>query len=444
MPRLKREHWILLLLLALALVFFLDQANLVLASDDVAWLQGEAPTVFDQYRHIPRLFFVALHALAGPSAVAALAMIFLFHALNGLLVYALGEKLLAEPAAGLVAAAVFLINPLTLNTLTWISCFSYVLGTTLALLALLAFWKAVPAPAGRRSAASLLWELGALACFGAGLFCSHEIFFLPLVFLVLGWLRGAFGRGALLCAVGMGLALLVNALVYDFGRYGVEAARLFSPDFSLAYASSALSSGLALALAYPLSFFAHPLDFLRLCFAEPLRWGMTAVLLAAGILPPGAGKGWRLNLGLVAAFVALVTPYVIRLYLTPDSVNYHISYALSGRVFYLPFVALALSLGRLVSWLCRPIRGRRWAWLVWLAPLAAYVHALGLYDRTDFLGLSVALEALPEPLPPRWNPYTSQHLAWLLLPGLVVLLIFAARVLLTRQSQAQLPGSDSA
>ena len=263
--------------------------------------------------------------------------------------------------------------------------------------------------------------------------CTHEIFFLPLAFLVLGWLRGTFRRGAVLGAVGLALALLVNAAVYDFGRYGVEAARLFSPDFALAYASSGLSSGLALALAYPLSFFARTLDFLRICFSEPVRWTMTAGLLAAGVLLWKNDRRWRLILALALFHLALITPYIIRLYLTPDSVNFHISYALSGRVFYLPFVAIALALGWLISRLYQPLRGRWWAWLVWLAPLAAYAHAIWLYDKADFLGLNVALESLPQPLPPRWNPYADQQPLWFLLACLALIAVGALRFLRARR-----------
>jgi hypothetical protein len=421
MDRPGRDHLILLFLFVLGLGFFVYNANLQLASDDIAWLEGEAPTVFDQYRKIPRLFFVSLRALFGPSAVAALAMIVLFHSLNALLVYHLGKTLLGDSLAALVGVAVFLINPITLSTLTWISCFSYVQGTTLALLALFAFCRASQSSARLCS----LWSAVALLCFGVGLFCSHEVFFLPAVFLVLGWLQMEFKRGLVLFLVGMAFALLVNLLVYDFGRYGVDAARLFSLDFALAYVSSGLSSGLALSLAYPLSYFVNPLGFLRICFSEPLRWGLTAVVLGAGAFCRN-DRASRLSLALLFSYLALITPYVFRLYLTPDTVNYHISYALSGRVFYLPFVVVALALGRLVSGLYRPIRGRRWAWLVFLLPAVAYVHAFWLYDRADFLGLNV-VRGLAQQAPPRWNPYVDQQPAWVLLAGLAVILIVFIR-----------------
>ena len=433
----------LLALVGLALLFFVSKANLQIAADDAVWLQGEAPTVFDRYRQIPRLFFVTLHSLFGASAPAALALIFAFHALNGLLVYRLAARWLAGGGEGrrgrvapLAAAAVFLINPITLNALTWISCLSYVQGTTLALVALLAFWRATEGRGRRR----LAWSAAALAALAAGLFCSHEVFFLAALFLVLGWQRGALRLGAALFVLGMGLAILVNLLVYQFGRYGVEAARLLSADFALAYTSSALSTGLALAVAYPLSFFTRTVGFLQFCFAEPVRWASTAALVVAAGWLAGQPRGWRrdearsLDLSLALAFVVLITPYIIRLYLTPETVNYHISYVLSGRVFYLAFVPVALILGRATGWLEGQLGGRRRAWLVLLLPLGAYLHALWLYDRADFLGLNV-VHGPAIPAPPRWNPYVQQQPWWPLLALLAVALALAALRLRGRPSQ---------
>ncbi len=429
--RLVRDRGFLLLLLLLGLAFFLRTANLRIASDDAAWLQGQAPTVFDQYRKIPRLFFVSLHALFGPSAVAALGMIFFHHILNGFLVYHLSRELMEDQVAALLATAVFLINPVTLGTLTWISCFSYVLGTTLALLALLAFLQGIKRPDRVR----FLWLVLALICFGVGLFCTHEIFFLPLLFLVLSWLRGQTTWGAVLCAVAMVLALMVNHFVYGFDRYGIETLRLFDLDFALAYASSGLSSGAALSLAYPLSFFARPLDFLRISFDEPIRWGLTAAILTVGVALYRNDRVWRLRLALVLAFLGLITPYIMRLYLTPGLVSFHISYLLSGRVFYLPFAILAFPLGHLISMLYRSLQDRRWVWLLFLPPLLAFAHAFYLYDRNDFLGLNV-IRGVSLQMPPPWNPFTVQHPGWLLLPGLAVILAVTVRLCILRRTRS--------
>lgn len=145
--------------------FFLHSASFQLASDNAAWLRGETPTVLDSHRLVPRLFFLSLHALFGPSAVAALSLLFLFHALNTLFVYRLGKRLFEGQVTALVAAAVFVMNPITLNTLTWISCLSYVLGTGLALCALLAFLKANE-PNARYP---FICSAGALVSLGLGL-----------------------------------------------------------------------------------------------------------------------------------------------------------------------------------------------------------------------------------------------------------------------------------
>jgi len=436
----SRQRAVLGVLFVLGLVFLLLNVTLRLSDDDVGWLRGEAPTVFDRYRLVPRLLFISLYALLGPGALSALVMIWLFHSLNALLLYWLARHLLDDRLAATVAVALFLINPLTLKTLTWISCFSYVIGATLALLSLLAFYRPFNPPAvlkaGFQSPLPNLRSLISLLCFTAGLFCTHDIFFLPVLFLVLGWLQGRRKQGAMLLIAGMAIALLVNAFIYDFGRYDVEATRLFSLDFALAYASSALSSGLALGLAYPLSFFVRPAEFLRFCFSEPMRWSLTSALLAAGILSGRDSRAWRLGLALALSFLALITPYIIRLYLTPDTVNFDLSYILSGRVFYLPFLALALAGGLVAAGLIRALPQPLAYYLLPFLSLLAYGHALWLYDRTDFLGLNV-VHTLAQPMPPRWNPYIGQHPAWLALAGLILVLCMAIRLVIARKRPTQ-------
>lgn len=436
----RRDRIIFLLLLLLfGLGFFLRNAHLQLALDDIGWLRGEAPTVFDQYRYIPRLFFVSLRALFGPSPVAALAMIFSFHFANSLLVGRLCQQLLNSRIAARVAAFVFLINPIMLSTLTWVSCFSYVLGTALVLASLLAFWKSSAEDARGR----LLWWIIALACYVAGLFCSHELFFLPVLFVLFDWLRreAVCGRGATLFVAAMAFAVLVNVFVYDFGRYGIETDRLFSPGFISAFASSALSFGLSLGLAYPLSFFAKTLDFLRICFTEPLRWGMTLVLLASGILFYRPNRTWRLWLTLALSFVALIAPYIIRLYLTPGQVNYHISYVLSGRVFYLPFTIIALIWGGIVGrFYGSRTKERTFSRATWLLPIlsvVAYFHALlVLYDRTDFLGLQV-LHGASQHFPPPWTPYSHNQPAWSIGAALVLIALVVTRFVVEKSERTR-------
>jgi hypothetical protein len=417
----------LLVLFALGLIFFVWNAHLELALDDIGWLKGEAPTVFDRYRYIPRFLFTSLHGMFGPNAIAALTMIFTFHAINMLLVYGLCRVLMGSLVAARAGAFVFLVNPITLTTLTWISCFSYVLGTSLALVSLLAFWRSITGINGR----SVLWWSIALACYVAALFCSHEVLFLPLLFLLLCWLRGMeeWRQGVALFSIAMTLALLIQRLVYNFEQYGVETIKLFTPRFFSTLLSSALSFGVSLAVAYPLSFFVKPTEFLRICFAEPLRWGVTTLLLVVAILSYRRTRAWQIWILLAFSFAAVITPYVIRLYLTPASVNYHISYMLSGRVFYLPFVIIAIAVGQIV----RMISQKANAGLVLhLFVAVAYSHALlVLYDKTDFMGLQV-LQGGMRYVSPSWTPYADIHPVWFVGSLLVTMMAVTSRLLLGR------------
>ena len=79
--RVKPVFFVILFICGTSL--FLRYANLQLAADDIAWLGGETPTVFDQYRIVPRLFFETLRLLFGESAAAALSMVFFFHTVDG-------------------------------------------------------------------------------------------------------------------------------------------------------------------------------------------------------------------------------------------------------------------------------------------------------------------------------------------------------------------------
>jgi len=426
-----------LFLFLFGLGFFLHNIHFQLASDDIDWFKGGIPTVFDQYRYIPRFFFTSLYIWFGVSPIAALVMIFCFHFANSLLLYSFCQKLLDSQIAAGVAAFVLLVNPVTLTTLTWFSCFSYVLGTSLALLSLLAFWKS------KETKRSLLWSIIALCCYGAGLFCFHELLFLPVLFLLFGWLwkDTSLKRGVILSSVAMTFGMLVNFFVYNFGRYGITATELFSPDFLTAFVSSALSFGLSLGLAYPLSFFVKTMDFLQFCFSEPLRWGITIALVSGGIFLYMSSRAWRLRLVLACSFMTFITPYIIRLYLIPDIGNYHISYVLSGRLFYLPFTVIALIWGGLAAKFYKRY-AQKYKLIRGLPILfgAAYFHALLiLYDKEDFMGLNFLHgepSTMPPPsIPPPWSPYNDSRLIWGISSVLVFIIVGLIRFAFRKRCQ---------
>ncbi len=410
----------LLFIFLLGGLFFIHNAHFQLATDDLGWLKGQVPTIFDQYRVIPRLFFYVLYRSIGPNIFVILAMIFLFHSLNTVLVYSLSKSILKDSIAAGVASFIFMINPVTLSTLTWISCFSYVLGTSFALFSLFFFWKG---KGPRRWG----WWAGAIACYCAGLFCSHETLFLPVIFLLLSWLReqDRLRSGGILFGITMVLGLLVNFFFYRFDRYGIETTQLFNVGFIAAFVSSALSFGLSLGLAYPLSFFVIPLTFLRIAFSEPIRWGLTLALLAAALILYKPGKRIRIWVVLVLSFATLITPYIIRFYLMPVGVNYDISYVLTGRVFYLPFVILAIMGGILIAELyaSRFMKNHLSELLLPIVSLGAYLYALlVLYSPQDFMGLSV-LHGASQRFPLPWNPYRGSQPVWL--ASLALILVIA-------------------
>ncbi len=388
-------------------VLYFRYAPTQLAADDIGWLSGQTPTVFDQYRVIPRASFHLLSVTAGANVRAAQLMVVAFHLLNAILVGCLARALALSEVASRIASVVFAINPVTLGTLTWVSCFSYVQGTTFALLALLAF---------RRGQQGEGWGfVGSGLAYLAALGCTHEVLFLPAVFLVLTsfeW-RGARQAwpGLLVSAACTAAGLLVSHVGYGFDRFGVDSSGLLAPTFLTALLSSVISLATSLSIAYAASFAGSTTPLLQLCLSEPARWALTVATVVLTATRWRPTPDWRVRLHLGAAFMALVSPYVIRLYLTPGTVRYDPRYVLAGRVFYVAFVALALLLGELVApFYARP--GAAWRrWVGVALPLLAYGSVvLVAYEPHHFLGLNVRLGPPPVEMP-RWNPYENDSFA---------------------------------
>jgi hypothetical protein len=408
----RKRCGLLAIVILLALAFFVSNAHLELASDDLQWLQGEIPRETDRYRVIPRLTMAAIGAAFAENAVPALGTAFLFHAANGLLLYALARRLLRSQTAATIAAAVFLVNPVTLNTLTWISCLSYSQGVTLALLALLAFWRATEA----RGGAQWAWGAAGLLAYAAALFCSHEVLFLPGAFMALGWFRRELWTGLACCVLGVAIGAAVNATAYRFGEYGINSAGLANPDFVAAYLSAALAAGPVLGAAYVLSFVTKPAPVVVAGLSGALRLAIAAGAALAGVLLYRRDRAWRLAACLAVILAAAVAPWIIRLYLTPANVHYDLAYLAWGRVLYWPFAVVALGLGMVGERIARAARGR---WALAAAGLLAYANGLRLYEPADFQALAMA-QGQPVSLPPAWQPFAGDQVAWALALAVVV------------------------
>jgi hypothetical protein len=318
---------------------------------------------------------------------------------------------------------VLAINPVTLGTLTWVSCFSYVQGTTLALVALLAFRRG-------QMGDGLGFLAGGLA-YLAALECSHEVLFLPAVFIALSWLERVarpVWPGLCVSVVCTAVGLAVSHFGYGFDRFGVDGRDLLTPGFVIALSSSILSLAASLGLAYAVSFFGSTTTLVQICLNEAVRWIVTVGALAWAAFRWRPTRAWRLHLCLLVAFGALITPYVIRLYLTPDTVRYDPRYLLAGRVFYPAFAVLALLLGELLAPLYARPAAAWMRWMGWAAPLLAYGYALLFaYAPRHFLGFEVHLGPPPDDLP-RWNPYEHDSVATGVVAGVALLAILAVRV----------------
>lgn len=396
----QKDKIILALILVAAGIFLIRFAHFQLASDDLDWLAGRTPTEFDQYRILPRLSFQALNLFFGASPAAALVMIFLFHAINTLLVYLLSLKLSPHHSAGWIAAATFAINPITLSTLTWFSCFSYIQGTTFGLASTLCFIQEL------QSERKFTWPILTFATYLASLFCSHELLFLPLIYLSISILRAEKTRAGTLGVFVLSAfcGVVVNQYHYRFHELSVSTGSLFDLAFLAAFLSSFLSYPLSLGILYPMSFFFNPMNLLQIGFSEPARWWLT-VFCGVAIVLHFDRRSWRRVLAALLALSAVILPYILRLYLMPSNVLYSHEYVLSGRVFYLPFTLLAVGWGLAI----KKVASTNNRWLAVVAAcfvIAWFVAMIFTYQPSDFLGLSVWKQAEDASTGPvkSWNP----------------------------------------
>lgn len=403
---------------------FLSNTSNQLGSDDMKWITGSVPTVYDTYRVVPFAIFANLVNVFGSNLVAVYTMMFIFHMLNAVLLYRVSYDFLENELASTITTIIFLINPVTLGTLTWISCFSYVLGLTFGLLVLLGGWQYLRANLPKQR---LFWSLFVIITYIAGLFSAHILLFLPAIFLPLAWLheKDVWQRGLFLAVTGLVVGFLIYTNLYYFRAYAPENDALLSGNFLTAYVSSNLALLPMLMLAYLLSFIGDTLGFLMLTFEEPLRWGFGLLMLGGIGLYIQFQKNSRRLLTILALFVLLITPYIIRLYLSSDFINYHPSYMLTGRVFYIPFIAVAMLIGHLSATLLEKRKTTIIALATFFAAMFIYLMTIGS-NAARFQGLTVVRGVAAE-MPPSWTPFTNEHPILLISIFLLVFIVLSYR-----------------
>lgn len=329
-----------------------------------------ATPLFGFYRPGAFVWVRAAHAVFGwhtPAGYAALHVV--LHAANALLVGRIARRLTGDAAAAWVAATLFALSPWSAEAMFWMSAGFDVLSTAGALVAVLAGLAAVDDGRSPRAAAARMGMCAAGAI--VALFTKESTASLAGLFGALSvvaatqrrvsWMRVALVVAVLVSLTGVYLVIRRGVLAsLAGGAYGDWFALMTQAD--LAGNARGLVRAIGLWPA-PHDAAFHPTGVMAV--AGPLAAGALAVLAAAGL----AARP-RTGLALLASFGLTVLPILwLRLY--PGT-------SASGRVLYLPGVALALLAA--AGW--QTLAARRLEWPRWLA-----VGALAAVAATAVLSL---------------------------------------------------------
>ncbi|MEZ6194206.1 MAG: hypothetical protein R3F20_00530 [Planctomycetota bacterium] len=307
----------------------------------------------------------------------------LLHALNGVLLYLLANRLTGfrSPAVGLAAGLAFVLSPINVEAVAWLLQRMVLLSATFSLLALLAWLKAAEG-GGRR------WRVAGLALLALALLSKEVAIVLPGVFFLIDVLYGPRGgRGGIGVALRRTLSPALLLIAYLGCRY------LLWGRFDLRYAGME-----------PMEYARHNRVFERLpatllhclapinaaIFADPWRLalrgafalaGGAAILRAVVLLFSGQRFGRAAIVGLGLAALGLL-PTLLAFFVRDDLFN--------ARFFYLPGAAVAAVVASAL-WLPRrdetsgaQVGRRRMAWFVSSVWLGA--SAIGLVGQVQAWG----------------------------------------------------------
>ncbi len=256
----------------------------------------------------------------------------LLHAVNALLVYALGRRLIGSRYGGLMAGLLFALHPLHVEAVSWLAASSDLLCTAFCLLSLLLLEAYVEAPPGPRRIALLG---GVLACFLFGLLSKESAAALPgVVFLWLLVRPGSVPRGRALLVTGAYAGTLACYVAWRFWALGgVGGYQLPLTFWNTVFPSAPLLMGLE--FLFP----AHTI--LSAEHLGPWLWTGLLVLMAGGALWLLAGldrvPSGRLLLWIGFVFIMAIPIWVFRWQPSPSLEG--------GRFAYLPTLGLAWLFG---------------------------------------------------------------------------------------------------
>jgi len=163
---------------------YLTNNPLITAADGLGriWFSLDAPS---QYFPLVYTMFRFEHGLWGMNPLGYHAVNILLHALVALLLWRL-LAVLSLPGAWL-AAALFAVHPVHVESVAWITERKNLLSTVFLLGSVLTWLRFVAAAPGARR---LLWYGSSLGMCALALFSKTTTCTLPLVLLLLGWLKG--------------------------------------------------------------------------------------------------------------------------------------------------------------------------------------------------------------------------------------------------------------
>jgi Flp pilus assembly protein TadD len=284
--------------------FWLWNSPLTQAGDGLlrAWYSGDR---WDFYPITSSVFWV-MWRIAGNGAAGYHLLNLALHGLGAVLLWRVFREL-RLPAAWLTAA-VFVVHPVTVGTVAWITQLKNTLSLAFYALAILAYLRFDREPVPDRTR----WYAGALLAFVAALLCKASVVMLPVVLLLLiHWRRGRLGKGDLVPLVPIfALSAASAAVTIAFqSRRAFGGAAEMTESFATRLAAAgrcvdfyALKAVLPtdLAIIYP----RWEVDAVSVTAWLPL-FLLGAVFCVAVLLRGGAGRALRTGLG---AYVATLFP----------------------------------------------------------------------------------------------------------------------------------------
>lgn len=268
----------------------------------------------------------------------------LLHAVNGSLVYLLCCQLRAGRAAALLAAVLFVVHPVQVESVAWVSERKNLLSLFFFILAFLAHIRCLPT-AEPRSSRWLEWGLYALALCAKPIVVAGALLFMSYDYLWGGYgISRAFRRNLLPLSLGLisvGLTILAHREIQDVEAYWGN-----SPWLT-AWLMLRICWEYAASLVAPL----HLNN--RYIYTVAMLKGDVRAVWGCGLLALMVFCAWRQPLGKPLSLFAILWVWILML---PVANIVPFSIQRADRYLYFPSVMVFLLVGLFVSWVWQRLR----------------------------------------------------------------------------------------